>query len=189
MYEEEISQKLPETRRPTDSQGYRLKVLEQHNQIRKISSLDGSTYFDADNNILQMTGGTIEGGDITGATINGGIIRTSESGERVELKVDSEFGPSVNSYDSNGVLRTSLANNSVSFFDESGVLSGYILAAENESGGNRTELWTDALYITNGRPDSTATVEVESAAYGTFVSADDKLVTVVGGIITSIEAV
>ena len=64
---------------------------------------------------------------IDGMTITGALIRTSASGQRVELSLDE-----LRSYDTGGVLRTIVENSGISFYGAGAALAGSIFGVNND---------------------------------------------------------
>ena len=119
MNDENVTKKIQDRERPTDGIEFRIGTLEKHNQIRKISSTDGKTYFDTDKNVLVMEGGTITAGNIVG-----GIIKTSSSGQRIELLPDG----TITIYDADSKKRLKLQGDQIEFFDENEVSRGALFS-------------------------------------------------------------
>ena len=55
MNDENVTKKIQDRERPTDGIEFRIGTLEKHNQIRKISSTDGKTYFDTESGEFRIT--------------------------------------------------------------------------------------------------------------------------------------
>jgi hypothetical protein len=87
MDETNVTQKITERTRPTDGMEFRTQTLEKHNQIRKISSLDGLTYFDTETGEIFMKDGSITMGNIT--IKDGAIVMSDGSNKRVVLDGNS----------------------------------------------------------------------------------------------------
>jgi hypothetical protein len=73
-------------------------------------------------NVGQLSAITADFGTMTSGTIIGATIKTSSSGERVEISNDE-----VRSYDSSGVLRAQLSGTSLFFNNSSGDDVGYVI--------------------------------------------------------------
>lgn len=58
MNEEQPVDKLRDIERPTDTLENRVMDLEKHNQIRRIESSDGLTYFDTESGQIVINDGT-----------------------------------------------------------------------------------------------------------------------------------
>lgn len=72
--------------------------------------------------------GSIAASDITGSTITGGLIRTSTTGERIEIEDDA-----LESFDTTGTRRTRIQNSGIAFYDEDGVSSGSIFGGNPDT--------------------------------------------------------
>lgn len=115
--------------RPTDTLEHRVSNMEKHNQIRRIESTDGLTYFDTETGEIVMKNGsidsgTITGADIVGAIITGGVIKTANTGLRIEM-ADNR----ISIYDTGDIERQRLGGASVAYWDEAGRYGGSIYSA------------------------------------------------------------
>jgi hypothetical protein len=132
--------KLKPQKPTTDTLEWRVSNIEKHNQIRRIESQDGKTYFDTENSELVMEdgeikagsieGATISGGEIDGAEITGGVFKTSASGQRIEIASNQ-----MSIYDGDGTERQRIGGASQAFWDQNGDFAGQVYSLYNSSWG------------------------------------------------------
>jgi len=99
-----------------DDLGRRIETLEKQFQLKKLSSMDGLTYFDIENNELVVYDGTITGGTITGST-----VQSATTGLRVVIT-----GNQISVYDAGNIERQRIGGASVTYFDAAGTQSGQV---------------------------------------------------------------
>jgi hypothetical protein len=95
---------------------------------------------------------------IDGMTITGAVIKTSATGERIELDSDS-----INSYDSGNNLRMRLVGDSLSFLNSAEVAVGSIIASTDAVTLSALKTDSNVILLANG--DGYAALGVDSTAF------------------------
>ena len=81
--ENNLVDRLPDRPRPTETKEWRIDNLERHNQLKKLSSEDGKTFFDTENGLFMMSDGANNR-----VVMDGNSIKVSQAG------YDADVAPS-----------------------------------------------------------------------------------------------